>query len=139
MAWEEGGRVGKVLGWLQPSCLPPFQLLPLLFADWKSLCELPGFSKANRRVEDNVLQTAPSPASVSSSEMPQLGEKPSMEPQDRCGAGGSEAEEAVAGAADTAWAFLSGGPWMNLTSSVGSSFHVCAVGLIIPAYWFPPV
>ncbi|XP_045046314.2 SPOC domain-containing protein 1 isoform X2 [Desmodus rotundus] len=54
-----------------------------LCKDWKSLCELPGFSKANRRVEDNVLQTAPSPASVSSSEMPQLGEKPSMEPQDR--------------------------------------------------------
>ncbi|KAF6111602.1 SPOC domain containing 1 [Phyllostomus discolor] len=50
---------------------------------WKSLCELPGFSKANRRVEDSVFQRASSPASVSSSEMPQLGEKPPMEPQDR--------------------------------------------------------
>ncbi|XP_036917313.1 SPOC domain-containing protein 1 [Sturnira hondurensis] len=54
-----------------------------LYKDWKSLCELRGFSEANRRVEDNVLQRALSPASVSSSETPQLGEKPSMEPQDR--------------------------------------------------------
>lgn len=139
MAWEEGGRVGKTLGWLQPSCLPLLQLLPLLFADWRSLRELPGFSKANGSGEDNVSQTASSPASVSSSEMSPLGEKPSMEPQDRCGAGGSKVEGAIAGAADTAWAFLSVGPWTNLTSSVGISFHVCAVDLIVPAYWSPPV
>ncbi|XP_070259317.1 SPOC domain-containing protein 1-like [Myotis yumanensis] len=51
--------------------------------DWKPLCELPGFSKANRRVEDNVTQRAPSPDPVSSPEMPQISEKPPMEPQDR--------------------------------------------------------
>ncbi|XP_054427498.1 SPOC domain-containing protein 1 [Pteronotus mesoamericanus] len=58
--------------------------------DWKSSCELPGFPKASRRVEDNVFQRAPSPASVSSPEMPQPGEKPSTEPQDRCRAAGRE-------------------------------------------------
>ncbi|XP_016074711.1 PREDICTED: SPOC domain-containing protein 1 [Miniopterus natalensis] len=51
--------------------------------DWKPSCELPGFSKANGRVEGSVFQRAPSPDSVSSPEMPQIGEKPPTEPQDR--------------------------------------------------------
>ncbi|KAM8791771.1 SPOC domain-containing protein 1-like [Rhynchonycteris naso] len=50
---------------------------------WKPSRELPGSSKANRRVEENVFQRAPIPASVSSLEMPPIGEKPPVEPQNR--------------------------------------------------------
>ncbi|KAF5910409.1 hypothetical protein HPG69_014641, partial [Diceros bicornis minor] len=76
-------RICMALGWLQPSCLPLFQLLPLLFADWEPSCELPGSFKATSRLADSVFRRAPSPAPVSSPEMPQIGEKPSTEPQDR--------------------------------------------------------
>nr|KAF6445215.1 SPOC domain containing 1 [Molossus molossus] len=60
---------------LDPSCH--------ICMDWKPSCELSDFSKANRRVEDNVFQRAPSPDSVSSPEMAQIKEKHSVEPQDR--------------------------------------------------------
>ncbi|XP_066122661.1 SPOC domain-containing protein 1 [Saccopteryx bilineata] len=53
------------------------------YKDWKPSCELPGSSKFNRRVEENVFQRAPIPSSVSSLEMPPVGEKPPMEPQNR--------------------------------------------------------
>lgn len=73
----------------------PFQLLPLLFADWKPPGELPASSIATRRVEDSVFQRAPNPAPVSSPEMPQIGEKPPIEPQNRYGAGYRETGEAT--------------------------------------------
>ncbi|XP_011356361.1 SPOC domain-containing protein 1 [Pteropus vampyrus] len=60
---------------LDPSCR--------ICKDWKPSCELPGSSKATRRVEDNVFQRVPRPAPASSPEMLQIGEKPPTEPQDR--------------------------------------------------------
>lgn len=56
---------------------------PYSCKDWKPPCELPASSIATRRVEDSVFQKAPNPAPVSSPEMPQIGEKPPMEPQNR--------------------------------------------------------
>lgn len=117
----------KALSWLRSSCLPLFQLLPLLFVDWKPSCELPGSSKATRRVEDNVFQRLPRPAPASSPEMLQIGEKPPTESQDRCGAAGGH---------PLGLFFLYGlGQilpvlWVLVSPS--------AVELIIPAYNFPP-
>lgn len=110
----------KALSWLRSSCLPLFQLLPLLFVDWKPSCELPGSSKATRRVEDNVFQRVPRPAPASSPEMLQIGEKPPTESQDRCGAGAGSCGRSPAGAFLFIW------PWTNLTCSVGLSFPLCS-------------
>ncbi|XP_014639243.1 PREDICTED: LOW QUALITY PROTEIN: SPOC domain-containing protein 1 [Ceratotherium simum simum] len=60
---------------LDPSCR--------ICMDWEPSCELPGSFKATSRLADSVFRRAPSPAPVSSPEMPQIGEKPSTEPQDR--------------------------------------------------------
>lgn len=133
MAWGEGGGAGvylcsrspqkgpgsnsvsNALGWLQPSCRPPFQLLPLLFADWKPLYERPASFIATRRMGDDAFQRAPSLVPMSSPEMPQTKEKPPMEPKDRYGAVGKEVGNwqggwgrLPAGAADTGWVFLYG-------------------------------
>ncbi|KAF6345703.1 SPOC domain containing 1 [Rhinolophus ferrumequinum] len=56
---------------------------PYSCKDWKPSSELPTSSITTRRVEDSVFQRAPNPAPVSSPEMPQIGEKPPMEPQNR--------------------------------------------------------
>uniref|UniRef100_A0A452TT47 TFIIS central domain-containing protein n=1 Tax=Ursus maritimus TaxID=29073 RepID=A0A452TT47_URSMA len=64
---------------LDPSCR--------ICMDWKAPCELPGSFKATRRIEDGVFQRVPSPTLTSSPEMPQTGEKPPPQLQDRCGAG----------------------------------------------------
>lgn len=120
----------KALSWLQSSCLPLFQLLPLLFVDWKPSCELPGSSKATRTVEDNVSQRVPRPVPASSPEMLQIGEKPPTEPQNRCGAGAGSWGRSPTGAFLFLW------PWINLTCPVGLSFS-SVVELIIPAYSFP--
>uniref|UniRef100_A0A7N5JRD6 SPOC domain containing 1 n=1 Tax=Ailuropoda melanoleuca TaxID=9646 RepID=A0A7N5JRD6_AILME len=60
---------------LDPSCR--------ICTDWKPSCELPGSFKATRRIEDGVFQRVPSPTLASSPEMPQTGEKPPPQLQDR--------------------------------------------------------
>nr|XP_023490297.1 SPOC domain-containing protein 1 isoform X2 [Equus caballus] len=60
---------------LDPSCC--------ICMDWEPSCELPGSFKATSRLGDSVFQRAPSPAPVSSPEVPQIEEKPPTESQDR--------------------------------------------------------
>uniref|UniRef100_A0A8C8YEI0 SPOC domain-containing protein 1 n=1 Tax=Prolemur simus TaxID=1328070 RepID=A0A8C8YEI0_PROSS len=61
----------------------PFQLLPLLFADWEPSSELPGSFKGIRSSGDNVFQRVLSLVPVSSLEIPKAREMLPMEPQDR--------------------------------------------------------
>jgi len=107
--------VCNALGWLQPSSWPPFQLLPLLFADWKPSCERPSSLKAARRMRNHAFQRATSQVPVSFPDMPQNKEKPLATCKDRCGEVGKEVGnpagwvgEAPTGAADKTWAFSYG-------------------------------
>uniref|UniRef100_G3SS78 SPOC domain-containing protein 1 n=1 Tax=Loxodonta africana TaxID=9785 RepID=G3SS78_LOXAF len=50
---------------------------------WEPSCELPDYFEATRRRGDNIFQRVPSPAPLSSPEMPQPREKPPTDTQDR--------------------------------------------------------
>lgn len=84
------------------------------------------------------MQGAPSPDPVSSPEMPQILEKPPMEPQDRYGCGGKEVGEATCCDSRLGMDFSFCVALEKRTSSVALSFPTCAVELIILTHWFTP-